>query len=132
MHFIILSADRLFSLSALFFCEKLTIFVAEEKNMYTELRDIMDAINGAVCEVFSVDKDKLYSYDKHHSVNKARLMAIFIAHNDFAVSSNDLSKEYGRTRREIFWICQKMRFILGAYEEDLTLYRDIKKKLGIV
>lgn len=126
------SADRQVSLLAHFlsFIRKISIFASKEI-MYTDFRDIIDAINESVCKSFSVDKERLYSYDKHLTVNKARMMAIFIAHNDFAVSCGKLSKEYGRTTRVIFGICQKMRFILDTYDDDFVVYNEIKKNLGI-
>lgn len=80
-----------------------------------------------VIKTYNITRDELMSYDKHKNICMARMMCIYILHNDFGVSSSYLSKRYNRSRRVIFSICQKMKAITKTYIKDKELYTHLKE-----
>ena len=80
-----------------------------------------------VIKTYNITRDELMSYDKHKNICMARMMCIYILHNDFGISSSYLSKRYNRSRRVIFSICQKMKAITKTYIKDKELYTHLKE-----
>ena len=87
----------------------------------------IDVIEREVTKIYNVTQDELMSYDKHKDICMARMMCIYILHNDFGISSSYLSKRYNRSRRVIFSICQKMKAITKTYIKDKELYTHLKE-----
>ena len=107
---------------ALFVCWKFFFYICTMMDN-TKIKFVEEE----VMKTYNITRDELMSYDKHKNICMARMMCIYILHNDFGISSNYLSKRYNRSRRVIFSICQKMKAITKTYIKDKELYTHLKE-----
>lgn len=88
-----------------------------------------DIVELAVSEFFSVKVSDIYSRDRKRNTSNARAFVWFVLHYNYGISSNNIAKKYGRTRRNVFLQLSGIKFLVENQPQE---HDDYQKLLEVV
>lgn len=91
-------------------------------------KDIIERISFVTSKYFNLKVQDLYSKNKKSKVVIAKQLLWYILHTDLNISVGVLSKEFLRSRRNIFVAISKIRYGIKNQKYYQELYRSLKEE----
>lgn len=92
-------------------------------------KDIIERISFVTSKYFNLKVQDLYSKNKKSKVVIAKQLLWYILHTDLNISVGVLSKEFLRSRRNIFVAISKIRYGIKNQKYYQELYRSLKEEI---
>ena len=93
-------------------------------------KDIIEQLSIIVAKYFNLREPDLYSKTKKDKVVVAKQLLWYILHVDFNISVGILSKEFLRSKRNIFIAISKIRYGIKSQKFYQELYKNLKEEIN--
>ena len=87
--------------------------------------EIMRGVLDVAVKISGEEESVIISSTKTKKISTIRSIVLFVLHNDMSVPTSKIAEKFGRSRRSIFWHCNKMSKQLPLYKE----YREIREEI---
>ena len=107
------------------------LHIGEYVNFDETIKNIMnysEIIRGVLdvaVKISGEEESVIISSTKTKKISTIRSIVLFVLHNDMSVPTSKIAEKFGRSRRSIFWHCNKMSKQLPLYKE----YREIREEI---